>query len=133
MLQESPVIPHTLAEILRLLLATSLGTAGGWLAHRRRESAETNKLNAEARSIDAATYLSLINEAAEALTKANRVIDQCSHWERKAAALQLELDQAGTQERLDGLQIARLNGLVKILASILEENKIKIPDDCRIS
>jgi hypothetical protein len=142
MLQDSSTIPHYISQNWPAVAGfiAIAGWVAGWFSRRKREPVELEKLRAEARhltatarSIEMATDRSLIDAAAEALTKANRVIDQCSHWERKAVALQVELDQAGTQERLDHLQIARLNGMVKVLASILEENEIKIPDDCRIS
>ena len=142
MLQDSSTIPHYISQNWPAVAGffALIGWVIGWFSRRKREPVELEKLRAEARhltasarSLEAATDRTLIDAAADALTKANRVIDQCSHWERKATALQLELDQAGTQERLDGLQIARLHGMVKVLASILEEKGIAIPDDCRIS
>jgi len=127
MLQDSSTIPHYISQNWPAVAGffALIGWVIGWFSRRKREPVELEKLRAEARHLTASA------RSLEAAT--DRVIDQCSHWERKATALQLELDQAGTQERLDGLQIARLHGMVKVLASILEEKGIAIPDDCRIS
>jgi hypothetical protein len=131
MLQESPVIPHNLAQVLWFALASSLGWAGAefrsWMARRKREPVELAKISAETRQITISTDVSLIQAATEALSKACRVQDEREHWERKAAALQLQVDQSVTQERMDNLQIRQLKGAIDVLTSILDEQKIDYP------
>lgn len=44
-------IPHTIAQWFGLVLATLLAALGGWLARRKREPHEIEKLRAETKSI----------------------------------------------------------------------------------
>lgn len=113
-MQDNPVIPHGLMQILGLLLASSLGWLGGWITRRKREPVEIAKLTAETRQITVNTDVSLIQAATQAIGKAERLQDERDHWERKSTALQLELDQAGTQQRMDELQIRKMKGLLDV-------------------
>lgn len=128
---ESPVIPHSLAQVLWLVLASSLGWAGSearsWLGRRKREPVELAKLTAETRQISISTDVTLIQAATEALSQACRLRDEREHWERKADSLQLQVDQSETQARMDNLQIRQLKGALDVLTSILDEKKIDYP------
>lgn len=130
-MQESPVIPHSLAGLLYLLLASSLGWAGAevrsWLSRRKREPVELAKISAETRQINAATDVNLTQVAMEALNKAIRLHDERDHWERKATSLQREVDQASTQERMLNAQIRQMKAAIDTLTSILDEQKIDYP------
>jgi hypothetical protein len=119
MLQESPVIPHNLGQLLWLLLASSLGWVGGWLVRRKREPIEIAKVQAETRQINVSTDLSLIEAATMALAKAERLQNERDHWELKAFDLQVELKdvskengQLTVQAHLDAHQIKRLKAIL---------------------
>lgn len=116
---EAPVIPHSLLQVLWLLLASSLGWAGGWLARRKREPVEIAKIHAETRQININTDVSLIQAATIAITKAERLQGERDHWERKATDLMLDLEDSrnanGEKEirlRLHEYQTKRLKGLL---------------------
>src|ERR1043165_8424601 len=94
MFQESPVIPHNLTEILRLVVATFIAGAGGGFVRHRREPVELRRIDAETRQINTATDLSLIQAASDALAKASRMLDERNHWERKAGEFEHRLVQA---------------------------------------
>lgn len=115
------LIPRDLLTLLYAAVAGILGWAGGWIKGRRRESAEiihltaqADKTSAEARQIDANTNLSLIQAAASALARAERLQAERDHWEARAFDLQVELKesreengQLTVQSRLDNYQIRR--------------------------
>lgn len=131
MLQETPVIPHSMAQLLWLLLASSLGLAGGWVARRKREPVEIAKLHAETRQINVNTDVSLIQAATTALIKAGRLQHERDHWEMKAFDLQVELKEARAengqlmaQARLDNQQIRKLMGFIE--ASGLKDKYIAL-------
>lgn len=130
-MQESPVIPHSLAGVLYLLLASSLAWIGAelrnYISRRKREPVELDKVRAETRQINAATDVNLTQVAMEALNKAIRLHDERDHWERKATSLQREVDQASTQERMLNAQIRQMKAAIDTLTSILDEQKIDYP------
>jgi hypothetical protein len=116
---ESPAIPHSLLQVLWLVLASSLGWIGGWLTRRRREPAEIAKLNAETRQVSVSTDVSLIQAATQAIAGAERLRSQCEHWERKATDVMLDLEderrlsaQQATRLTLHEYQMKRLKGLL---------------------
>ncbi len=94
MLQESPVIPHNLTQLLWLLIASFLGWIGGWLSRRKREPVEIARVQAETRQINVSTDVSLIQAATVALAKAERLQDERDHWERRATDLMLDLEDS---------------------------------------
>lgn len=123
---ENPSIPHTLVQVLSLVLASSLGWVGGWLTRRKREPHEIAKISAETRQISVNTDVSLIQAATVAITKAERAIQERDHWERqagnweqKATDLMLDLEDARNinsekdiRLKLHEYQMKRLKGLL---------------------
>lgn len=122
------LIPRDFTTFLYVAIASILGWAGGWLRGRRRESAEivhltaqADKTSAEARQIDANTNLSLIQAAASALARAERLQAERDHWEARAFDLQGELKesreengQLTVQARLDNYQIRRQMSFIEM-------------------
>lgn len=138
-------IPHNLAQVLWLLLASSLGWTGAevrsWLARRKREPVELDKVRAETRQINTATDVSLMQAATDALTNALRLRDERDHWERKAGhwekeaeGLKRDVEQAERQAKLDNLQMKRLKTSIDVLEGILDDRKIPYPkwDDIHV-
>lgn len=114
-------IPHSLAQVLWLVLATFVGSVGGWVARRKREPHEVAKLQAETRKINVETDVSLIQAATTAITKAERLQQEREHWELKAFDLEVELKDARadiaqmtTQARLDNYQIRRQMAFIEM-------------------
>lgn len=104
MLQIESNYPHTLAQWFYIVLAWFLGNGVAaailtlWLK-RKHGPAEVEKLRAEARSIEVRddiaigdSVLKLVKEVAIATVEAERLRDQCEHWQRKAGDLQQQLD-----------------------------------------
>lgn len=116
---DSLPIPHTLVQVLSLVLASSLGWLGGWISRRKREPHEIAKISAETRQITVNTDVSLIQAATNAISKAERLQDERDHWERKATDLMLDLEDSRNansekdiQLRLHEYQMKRLKGLL---------------------
>src|SRR5215217_2551539 len=101
MFQESPTIPHSLSQVLWLVLASSLGWGGAelrsWLGRRKREPVELAKITAETRQITINTDVTLIQAATSAITGAERLRSERDHWENKATDLMLDLEDARQQ------------------------------------
>lgn len=132
MLQESPTIPHSLAEVFWLVLASSLGWVGGWLTRRKREPVEIAKLTAETRQITINTDVTLIQAATSAIEKAeqrhtewalreDQMRTQILFWRNKAEELDGELidsrDANGllqTRHELRKLQLDKAMALLKL-------------------
>lgn len=123
MFQESPTIPHSLSQVLWLVLASSLGWGGAelrsWLGRRKREPVELAKITAETRQITINTDVTLIQAATHAITGAERLRSERDHWENKATDLMLDLEDArqqnaqqGTELKLHQYQMKRLKGLL---------------------
>jgi hypothetical protein len=129
-MQESPVIPHSLAQVLWLLLASFIGWTGAelrsWMARRKREPVEIAKLHAEitqthaeTRQINVNTDMALIQAATIAIAKAERLQSERDHWERKATDLMLDLEDSRNANsekdirlKLHEYQTKRLKGLL---------------------
>lgn len=114
-------IPHSLLQVLSLVLASSLGWVGGWLTRRKREPHEIAKIAAETRQINVSTDVSLIQAATVAIAKAERLQQERDHWEMKAFDLQVELKevqeenaQLTTQARIDNYQIRRQMAFIEM-------------------
>lgn len=73
---ESSPIPHTLAQWFGLALATLLAALGGWLARRKREPHEIDKLRAETKSIHITAEATEINLGRELMREMQAVIDK---------------------------------------------------------
>jgi len=132
---ESPTIPHSLAQVLWLVVASSLGWAGSefrsWLGRRKREPVELAKISAETRQIHVSSDVSLMQTASEVLTNAWRMRDERDHWERQAAHWKeqyyVQVDQSETQARMNSLQIKQLKAALDVLTTIMDERKIPYP------
>lgn len=119
-MQTDPLpIPHSLLQVLSLVLASSLGWLGGWISRRKREPVEIAKIHAETRQITIGTDVSLIQAATSAISKAERLQDEKDHWERKATDTMLDLEderrlnaQQATRLTLHEHQMKRLKGLL---------------------
>ena len=115
------LIPRDLITLLYVAVASILGWIGGWLKGRKRDRAEivhldaqAKKTAAETRQINANTDISLIQAAAQALARAERLQAERDHWEMKAFDLQVEVKelreengQLTVQARIDNYQIRR--------------------------
>lgn len=102
------LIPRDLTTLLYVALASILGWVGGWIRGRKRESAEVvhlsaqaAKTHAEARQIHTSTDMSVLQLAAQALARAERLQSERDHWERKACDLVIDLEE----ERSDHAQL----------------------------
>jgi hypothetical protein len=128
---ESPVIPHSLAQVLWLVLASSLGWGGAelrsWMGRRKREPVELAKISAETRQININTDAVLMKSALEALSNACRLQDERAKLERENAALQFQVDQNKTQANMNVLQLKQMKGAIDVLTSILDENHTDYP------
>jgi hypothetical protein len=142
-MQETPVIPHSLAQVLWLLLASSLGWTGAeirsWLARRKREPVELDKVRAETYSIHTSSNLEIFRELQAVSQKAEARRDQWHlkeeqmrgqivFWRNKAEELDGELIQVRyerdqLQTRYDNKQ----NGLDKALG-LLKVHRIKFSE-----
>lgn len=129
---DTSTIPHSLLQVLWIVLASSLGWLGGWLTRRKREPHEIAKISAETRQINTATDVSLIQAATTAITKAERLQQERDHWERKATDLMLDLEDArernaqqDTRLKLHEYQNKRLKGLLD--SKSISYSEIDIP------
>lgn len=114
-------IPHSLAQVFWIVLASSLAWLGGWLTRRKREPHEIAKISAETRQINIGTDVSLIQAATTAITKAERLQQERDHWELKAFDNDVQLKEARaqiaqmtTQARLDNYQIRRQMAFIEM-------------------
>lgn len=94
------LIPRDLTTLLYVALASILGWVGGWIRGRKREgaeiihlSAQASKTHAEARQINTSTDMSVLQLAAQALARAERLQNERDHWERKACDLVIDVEE----------------------------------------
>lgn len=134
------LIPRDLPTLLYVAVATILGWTGGWIRGRKREraevvhiSAQARKTEAEARQIDANTNISVIEAAAKALERAERLQAERDHWQLKAFDLQLEVKEANArnaalmiQHKMDNAHLERQMAFIK--AKKLKSEYIEFTD-----
>jgi hypothetical protein len=146
MYQESPPIPHSMAQLLWLLLASSLGWIGAelrsWLARRKRDPAEIRRIDAEAHNLKVTAEiapmdisLELLREVREVTAKAEdrreqwllreeQMRGQIIHWRNKAEELDGELIDSRQASRLMDSRL-KLNEIqIKKLKSLLDYHNI---------
>ena len=125
---DSLPIPHTLVQVLSLVLASSLGWIGGWLTRRKREPVEIAKITAETRQITVNTDVSLIQAATTALSKAERLQDERDHWERKATDLMLDLEESRNQNAEKDIRLRLNNTQIKRMELTLKTHNLNYDD-----
>ena len=115
---DTSAIPHTLTQVLWLLLASFLGWTGAevrsWLARRKREPVELARISAETRQITVGTDVSLMQAATEALSKALHLQDKCDLQQRQLEDLRCKLDLADENVRASALFVTQLNRAAKL-------------------
>lgn len=131
-MQESPVIPHTLAQVLWLVLASFLGWTGGWLARRKREPHEIEKLRAETRQIHITADNTQTSVGLETLREIQIVIEKAEQrreeWNQREEELRTQIRfWRNKAEELDGRLIdscdsnVQLNARMKVKQDSLEK------------
>lgn len=114
---DTSIIPLTWTELFRTLVASSLGYAGAsaveW-AKKKRSPAEERKTDAEARQIEAATNLTLMQAAADAITKACRLEDERDHWKRKGESLEKQIELLNVEVNTMDVQMRKLHAFIKL-------------------
>lgn len=113
---ETPAYPHTLAQWAWILVASAFGYAASLLEkwiNKKRSPAEERKTDAEARQVEVATDLSLMQAASEALTRACRMQDERDHWQRKADSLQRQVELLNIEIESMDSQMRRQEGFIK--------------------
>ena len=121
-------IPQSLAQVLWLVLASSLGWVGGWLTRRRREPHEIAKMSAETRQINVNTDVSLIQAATTAIAKAERLQDERDHWERKATDVMLDLEESRNQNAEKDIRLRLHDAQIKRMELTLRTHNLNYDD-----
>lgn len=115
---DTPAIPHSLAQVLWLLLASFIGWTGAeirsWISRRKREPVELAKINAETRQITVGTDVSLIQAATDALAKALHLQDKCDLQQRQIEDLRCRLELSDENVRASALFVTQLNRAAKL-------------------
>lgn len=120
------LIPRDLTTLLYVAIASILGWIGGWIRGRKKEgaevlhlSAQADKTSAEARQINVNTDITLIQAAAMALARAERLQAERDHWERKACDMVIDFEelrekhaQLNTRYRLKKYSLEKAMGLL---------------------
>lgn len=116
-----PSIPHNLAQVLWLVLASSLGWIGGWLTRRKREPHEIDKLRAETKQIHVTAENSQTSVGLETLREIQIVIEKAEtrreEWQRREDELRTQIRfWRNKAEELDGQLIdsREANGLLNV-------------------
>lgn len=123
MADSSNEMSHSWINLVYLAVTAVVASAGtclaAWLKGRQSPS-EIAKTEAQIRSIDMASDLSVISElrevlheAALATGRAERMKDQRDHWERKSETLQKQVDLLNIEILSMDNQMRRLSGYVK--------------------
>lgn len=100
-------IPHTLAQWFGLALATFLAALGGWLARRKREPHEIDKLRAETKHIHITAENAQVGVGLETLREIQAVIEKAEQrreeWNRREEELRTQIRfWRNKAEELDG-------------------------------
>lgn len=100
-------IPHTLAQWFGLALATCLAALGGWIARRKREPVELEKLRAETKSIHVTAENSQLGIGLETIREIQNVIQKAEQrreeWNRREDELRNQIRfWRNKAEELDG-------------------------------
>lgn len=130
-------IPHTIAQWFGLAVATLLAALGGWLARRKREPVELDKLRAETKSIhitaenaQASIGLETLREIQNVIQKAEQrreewlrredeMRNQTIFWRSKAEGLDGELiDSRDANVQLTARLKVKEDALTKAMALI---------------
>lgn len=150
---DSSAIPHSLLQVLGLVLASSLGWLGGWLARRKREPHELRKIDAEIKSIHVSADVSQSTFHLETLKELQKTIEKAEKWREDSytredqlrtqvvfwrnkseeidgqlADAQESIWKAESQTKLDKLQIDKLTAHRDMLRNLLDEKEIDYPD-----
>jgi hypothetical protein len=102
-----PSIPHNLAQVLWIVLASSLGWVGGWLTRRKREPVEIEKLRAETKQIHVTAENSQTSVGLETLREIQSVIQKAEQrreeWTKREEELRTQTRfWRSKAEELDG-------------------------------
>lgn len=100
-------IPHSLLQVLWLVLASSLGWLGGWVTRRKREPVELEKLRAETRTIHITAENSQVGVGLETLREIQSVIEKA---ERRREEWQAREDELRSQIRFWRCKAEELDG-----------------------
>lgn len=127
---DSSPIPHTLAQWFGLALATILGILSGWLARRKREPHEINRIKAETKSIHVTAETAEINLGRELMREMQAVVDKAEtrreQWHLKEEQMRGQIVfWRNKSEEMDG-QLADAQETIWKMQSELEnyENQI---------
>jgi chromosome segregation ATPase len=128
-----PSIPHSLAQVLWIVLASSVGWVGGWLTRRRREPHEIDKLRAETKQIHVTAENSQTSVGLETLREIQVVIDKAEQrreqWAQREEELRTQIRWwRNKAEELDGQLIdsREANGLLGVRLSHHENQERKL-------
>lgn len=122
-----PSIPHSLAQVLWLVLASSLGWTGAeirsWLARRKREPHEIDKLRAETKHIHITAENSQTSVGLETLREIQIVIDKAEQrreeWNQREEELRTQIRfWRNKAEELDGNLIDACDSNVQLNARL---------------
>lgn len=132
-MQLDSLIPRD-STILYVVVASILAWLGGWFTRRKREPVELAKLHAEAqkthaetRRIDADTDLSLIQTAAQAVAKAERVQARSDFWKWKAEDLQRQVDLLTLEANNADQQMRKQMNFIEVIGKKDEYLKLDQP------
>lgn len=128
---DSSPIPHTLAQWFGLALATVLAALGGWIARRKREPHEIDKLRAETKSIHVTAENAEINLGRELMREMQAVVDKAEtrreQWHLKEEEMRTQIVfWRNKAEEYDG-KLADAQEIIWKMQSEMEnyENQIK--------
>lgn len=104
---DSSPIPHTIAQWFGLALATLLAALGGWLARRKREPHEIDKLRAETKHIHVTAENAQVGVGLETLREIQAVIEKAEQrreeWNHREEELRSQVRfWRNKAEELDG-------------------------------
>jgi len=118
-----PSIPHSLAQVFWIVLASSLGWVGGWLTRRKREPVEIDKLRAETKQIHVTAENSQTSVGLETLREIQNVISKAEQrreqWLQREEELRTQIRWwRNKSEELDGQLIDSRDANVQLNARL---------------